>query len=47
MDTIVLCGIATGFGIESTARFAYDTDSSRFLPRKRWPPVLRNSTTQL
>lgn len=47
MDTIVLCGIATGFGIESTARFAYDTDSSRFLPRKRWPSVLRNSTTQL
>jgi len=47
MDTIVLCGIATDFGIESTARFAYDTDSSRFLPRTRWHPVLRNSTTQL
>ena len=24
MDTIVLCGIATDFGVESTARFAYE-----------------------
>jgi nicotinamidase-related amidase len=24
MDTIVLCGISTGFGVESTARFAYE-----------------------
>lgn len=24
MDTIILCGIATDFGVESTARFAYE-----------------------
>ena len=24
IDTIVLCGIATDFGVESTARFAYE-----------------------
>lgn len=24
MDTIVLCGISTDFGVESTARFAYE-----------------------
>lgn len=24
VDTIVLCGIATDFGVESTARFAYE-----------------------
>ncbi len=24
MDTIVLCGIATDYGVESTARFAYE-----------------------
>lgn len=24
MDTIVLCGIETDFGVESTARFAYE-----------------------
>ena len=24
MTTIVLCGIATNFGVESTARFAYE-----------------------
>jgi nicotinamidase-related amidase len=24
MDTIVLCGVATDYGVESTARFAYE-----------------------
>jgi nicotinamidase-related amidase len=24
MDTIILCGIATNFGVESTARYAYE-----------------------
>jgi nicotinamidase-related amidase len=46
MSTIVLCGIASDFGVESTARFAYeyrfqqifaeDAMASRFEEKHKW-----------
>lgn len=32
MDTIVICGIATNYGVESTVRFAYEYGSEQILP---------------
>ncbi len=32
MDTIVLCGIATDYGVESTARFAYEYGFQQIFP---------------
>jgi nicotinamidase-related amidase len=32
MDTIVLCGIATDYGVESTARFAYEYGFEQVFP---------------
>ncbi len=32
VDTIVLCGIATNYGVESTARFAYEYNYNQIFP---------------
>lgn len=32
IDTIVLCGIATNYGVESTARFAYEYNYNQVFP---------------
>ena len=44
ITTMVLCGIATNIGVESTARFAFEYGYNQILQRIRCPPCRWKST---